>query len=71
MAVVRAMNHPVDQVSHSCCAAIEHVFENDTQGEVALETTRQVAKLIKDRGFKVRPNVLRTFRALPLRVHDD
>ncbi|GKY94613.1 hypothetical protein MPSEU_000426800 [Mayamaea pseudoterrestris] len=70
-AVVRAMNHSIDQVSHSCCSAIEFVFENDAQGEVASETTRQVAKLIKDRGFKIRSNVLQTFRALPLRVHDD
>lgn len=70
-AVVRPMNHAVDQVSEACCNAVEAVFANDAQGEVALEAARQVSKMIKDRDFKVRPRVLRTFLSLPLRVHDD
>jgi nucleolar complex protein 3 len=70
-AVVRAMNHAVDEVNIACCNAIEFLFQNDAQGEVALEATRQVSKLIKDRNFKVRASVVRTLRALPLRVHVD
>lgn len=70
-AVVRPMNHQLDQVSRACCDAIGFVFAKDAQGDVALEASRQVAKMIRDRGFKVRPEVLRTFHSLPLRVHVD
>lgn len=71
-AVVRQMNNSKSEpVRKACCESIEFVFENDAQGEVAMEAARQVAKLVKDRGFKVHPAVLRTFLALPLRVHVD
>jgi nucleolar complex protein 3 len=70
-AVVRPMNHSVEQVSEACCQAIRHVFSADSQGEVALEAVRQVAKMIRDKHFKVQPRVLRTFLSLPLRVHVD
>ncbi|CAB9522512.1 Nucleolar complex protein 3 homolog [Seminavis robusta] len=70
--VMRQVNNgQCEEVSNACCSAVEHVFANDTQGEVALEATRILAKAIKDRGFKVRPSVLRTFLSLPLRVHVD
>jgi len=70
--VIRQINNgECEEVSNACCAAVEHVFAQDVQGEVALEATRLLAKLIKDRNFKVRANVLRTFLALPLRVHID
>ena len=68
-AVIRPMNHPI--VGDCCCAAIVHVFQKDAQGEVALEAARQVAKMITNRQFKVRPAVLKTFVNLPLRVHVD
>jgi nucleolar complex protein 3 len=70
-AVVRPMNHSVDQVGEACCQAVRHVFESDEQGEVALEAARQVAKMVRDKQFKVQPRVLRTFLSLPLRVHVD
>lgn len=71
-AVIRQMNNSQSEsVSKACCEAIEFVFQNDAQGEVALEATRQVAKLVKDRGLNVKPAVLRTFLSLPLRVHVD
>jgi nucleolar complex protein 3 len=70
-AVVRPMNHSVEHVSEACCQAIRHVFSSDAQGEVALEAARQVAKMIRDKQFKVHPRVLRTFVSLPLRVHVD
>jgi nucleolar complex protein 3 len=71
-AVVRQMNNSKSEpVRTACCESIKFVFANDAQGEVALEAARQVAKLVKDRSFKVHPAVLRTFLALPLRVHVD
>ena len=70
-AVVRPMNHTNDQVSKACCDAVEYVFANDGQGDFALEATRQVAKMIRDRNLHVKPCVLRSFIALPLRVHVD
>lgn len=70
--VVRQMNNrECDQVSQACCDAIGHVFEKDVQGEVAMEASRQVAKLIKDYKGVIRPEVVQTFIKLPLRVHID
>ena len=70
--VVRQMNNrQCDQVSQACCEAVEHVFQKDAQGEVAMETARLVAKMIKDYRGELRPAVLRTFVKLPLRVHVD
>lgn len=70
--VVRQMNNRLcDQVSQACCNAVEYVFENDAQGEVAMETSRRVAKLIREYKGVLRPDVVRTFIKLPLRVHVD
>jgi len=70
--VVRQMNNrQCDQVSNSCCQAVEFVFEKDTQGEVAMETARLVAKLVKEYRGALRPGVVRSFIKLPLRVHID
>ena len=70
--VVRQMNNrQCDQVSNACCQAVEHVFEKDTQGEVAMETARLVAKVVKEYRGALRPGVVRCFAKLPLRVHVD
>ncbi len=70
--VVRQMNNrECDQVSESCCKAVEHVFEKDLQGEVAMEAARLVAKLIKDYKGIMRPAVVQSLIKLPLRVHVD
>jgi nucleolar complex protein 3 len=71
--VVRQMNHRGSpEVGEACCVAMEYVFESDAQGDIALEATRLVCKLIcKDTHFKVKPRVLQTFQSLPLRVHLD
>jgi nucleolar complex protein 3 len=70
--VVRQMNNrQCEEISQACCTAVEHVFASDVQGEVALEAARMVAKMIKDRSFRVQPGVVHSFCALPLRVHDD
>lgn len=71
-AVVRQMNNRAcDQVSEACCRAVEHIFEKDTQGEVAMEASRLVSKLIKEYKGVLRPAVVKTFVKLPLRVHVD
>jgi nucleolar complex protein 3 len=70
--VVRQMNNRhCDQVSEACCRAVEHVFEKDMQGEVAMEAAKLVAKLVRDYRGALRPGVVRTFVKLPLRVHVD
>jgi nucleolar complex protein 3 len=73
--VVRQTNNlTCEEVSEACCVAVRHVFATDTQGEIALEATRSMAKLIKERfstGNRVVPRVLKTFLSLPLRVHED
>lgn len=70
--VVRQMNNrQCEKISDSCCQAVEHIFQKDVQGEVAMEAARLVAKLIKDYKGVLRPAVVRTFAKLPLRVHVD
>lgn len=82
--VVRNMiNNTTHEVYASCCNAISQLFKTDAQGEIALEATRLLAKLIKERqerhtnqrgtgsGNRIKPDVLRTFLSLPLRVHED
>ena len=70
--VVRNTNCSTSAViCEACCEAVKYVFVHDAQGEVSLEATRQVAKMIKDRNMKVHAEVLKTFVSLPLRVHVD
>jgi nucleolar complex protein 3 len=69
--ILQMNNRHCDQVSEACCQAVEHVFQNDVQGEVAMEAARQVAKLIKEYRGILRQEVLRSFTKLPLRVHID
>lgn len=71
-AIVRQMNNKqCPEVGEACCTAVSHVFAQDAQGDVALEAARMVAKMIKERNFRVHSRVLRTFVFLPLRVHVD
>ncbi|CAJ1905352.1 unnamed protein product [Cylindrotheca closterium] len=70
--VVRQMNNrSCEKVSDECCQAVAYVFQKDAQGEVSMEAARLVAKLIKEYKGVLRPNVVRTFSRLPLRVHVD
>lgn len=77
--VVKQMNHrSCDEVSSACCNAVCHIFENDKQGEIALEAAKAISKMVKERydkgvgaGLTIRPAVIRTFLSLPLRVHED
>ena len=70
--VIRQMNNrQCEEVGDACCASVQHIFATDTQGEVALEAARLVAKLAKDKQFRIRAAVLRTFVSLPLKVHVD
>ena len=67
----QASNRNCDQVATSCCNALTHIFKNDSHGEISLETTRMLTKMIYNRNFQVRPELLHTFLHLPLRVHED
>jgi len=75
--VVRHMTNSNAEVSASCCASVAYVFKTDAQGEIALEATRLLSKLIKDRqqrraaSYTIPSTALRTFLSLPLRVHED
>ena len=76
--VVKNMNNTkCDEVSSACCNAVSYIFEQDQQGEVALEATRMISKMIKeryDKGFSrinIKPAIIKTFLSLPLRVHED
>mmetsp|Transcript_17399 Transcript_17399/g.49076 ORF Transcript_17399/g.49076 Transcript_17399/m.49076 type:complete len:612 (-) Transcript_17399:255-2090(-) len=71
MVVKQMNNRHSEQVSTACCDAVSYIFEHDAQGDVALETSRMVAKLIREYKGSVRESVLRTFAKLPLRVHID
>lgn len=67
----QANNRSCDQVATSCFNSITHIFSNDSKGEISLEATKILTKMIYNRKFQVRPEVIRTFLYLPLRVHQD
>lgn len=70
-AVVRHMNTGLSSVvAEACCNAVETVFREDAQGQIAEEAARMVAKIINNAPI-VRPRVVRSFAALPLKVHAD
>ena len=75
--VKQANNKSYEEVSTACCNALSYLFEHDKQGEVSLEATRMLAKMIKERYDKglarvnIKPAVVKTFLSLPLRVHAD
>jgi hypothetical protein len=57
------------------------MFDKDTGGEASLEAVRRISKLVKDGngrkkggggGYRgIHPELLETWMALPLRVHED
>jgi nucleolar complex protein 3 len=54
------------------CDAIKFVFQNDHQGDVTLEATRQISKYMKDREYKYTSiQMLQTMYYKPLLVHVD
>lgn len=76
--VVKQTNHRTcEEVSSACCSAVTYIFENDKQGEVSLEATRMLSKMIKEKFEKglgrstVKPVIIKAFLSLPLRVHED
>ncbi len=76
--VVKQTNYRnCDEVSSACCNAVTYIYENDKQGEVSLEATRMLSKMIKDKFEKglgratIKPEIIKTFLSLPLRVHVD
>lgn len=64
-------NRKCEQIVTACCDAITYLFTNDRQGEVTLEATKLLTKMVHSRKFQVRPELIRTFLSLPLRVHQD
>ena len=69
--VIRSMNSKCEEVRASCCDAVKDVFVKDTQGDVSLEIVQAISTMIKNRGYQVNADVIRTFLSLPLRVHED
>lgn len=69
--VIRSMNSKCEEVRTSCCDAVKGVFKKDTQGDVSLEIVQAISTMIKNRGYQVNADVIRTFLSLPLRVHED
>eukprot|EP00551_Chaetoceros_affinis_P004179 CAMPEP_0203683460 /NCGR_PEP_ID=MMETSP0090-20130426/47534_1 /ASSEMBLY_ACC=CAM_ASM_001088 /TAXON_ID=426623 /ORGANISM="Chaetoceros affinis, Strain CCMP159" /LENGTH=597 /DNA_ID=CAMNT_0050552607 /DNA_START=2104 /DNA_END=3894 /DNA_ORIENTATION=- len=70
-------NRSCEEVSSACCNAVTYIFENDKQGEVSLEATRMLSKMIKEKFEKglgratIKTAIIKTFLSLPLRVHED
>eukprot|EP00804_Cyclotella_cryptica_P024783 CCRYP_001733-RA/>CCRYP_001733-RA protein AED:0.33 eAED:0.33 QI:146/1/1/1/1/1/4/36/729 len=79
MVVRQANNRSSDEVRSSCCNALATMFAKDVQGEASLEAVKRMAKMLKDGqsksnhrgGRTVHPDLLKTWLALPLRVHED
>lgn len=70
--VIRTGNHSNVEIRSSCCRALKVMFEKDVGGEASLEAVRRIAKLLKEkRKGGIHPDLLGTWMALPLRVHED
>ncbi|OUM59262.1 hypothetical protein PIROE2DRAFT_15231, partial [Piromyces sp. E2] len=69
-AVVARMNikSPVE-VSNKCCKSIAVLFTKDETGEYSLEAMKLISRLIKNKNYNVREQVLQTF--LYLRLKDE
>jgi nucleolar complex protein 3 len=70
------------EVRSACCNALRVMFERDTGGEASLEAVRMIGKMVKQQDGKKKQNksgsgrmihsdLLETWMALPLRVHED
>lgn len=56
-----------DELSKMCYDALEKVLKADVSGEFSLEITKILNRMIKERQFKISPNVLSLFNNLRLR----
>lgn len=54
------------EISVLCCNCIAHIFKEDESGEISLEATKIMAKMIKLKGYKVSEQVISTFLNLRL-----
>ncbi|KAI9010651.1 nucleolar complex-associated protein-domain-containing protein [Hyaloraphidium curvatum] len=64
--VARMAREDGTSIGASSCAAIVQLFENDVSGEVSLEAVKAIAKMVKERHFRVGRRVLDTFLHLKL-----
>lgn len=70
--VARQTNNRIcEKVAFQCCDTLKSVFKQDSQGEVSLEATKIVTKVVQTNSFHVYPQVVDIFLSLPLRVHQD
>ena len=53
-------------VSILCCNCISNLFKQDESGEISLDATKLISKMIKGRSYKVPEPVLSTFLNLRL-----
>ncbi|EOR04119.1 hypothetical protein E3P92_00062 [Wallemia ichthyophaga] len=56
-----------DELSKMCYDALEKVLKSDVSGEFSLEITKILNRMIKERQFRISPNVLSLFNNLRLR----
>jgi len=62
------IKNPVE-VSNKCCKSIATLFTKDETGEYSLEAMKLISRLIKNKNYNVREQVLQTF--LYLRLKDE
>ena len=56
-----------DDLSRMCYDALQKVLKGDISGEFSLEITKLLNRMIKERQFRISPNVLSLFNSLRLR----
>lgn len=56
-ALIPLMNDKNTQVANDACTAVASMFEWDLQGDMSLEAVRLIARLVKAKEFRVRPQV--------------
>lgn len=65
--IVPYMNNRNSKISDVACDCVRQCFKEDKAGNVTLEITKSIGKMIKARDYRVQPKVLDTFLSLRIK----
>ncbi|MFH4975217.1 hypothetical protein AB6A40_001926 [Gnathostoma spinigerum] len=68
--LIRVSTSEVTEVVETCCSAIGTAFSQDTLFRLSAHGSKNIAKVVKDKGTKVPPSLLATFLKLRIKEID-
>ncbi|XP_053407293.1 nucleolar complex protein 3 homolog [Mercenaria mercenaria] len=67
MVIVPYMNNRNSEISDMACNCVKKCFKEDKAGNITLELTKCIGRMIKAREYRVQPKVLETFLSLKIK----